>query len=112
MPRYDAGGRAVNNRNVAVAAGQTTAQISVSGRCQDDYLERVIITQATTAVGAVNVFDGTTSILLHNAQVTGYLGSNVHVYDIGTMCTSTKGFVITTGSSVTCVAVGWFNSVV
>lgn len=93
-----------------VAASQTTAQVSVSadqtkGR---DYLHRVIITAVTTAVGAVTVFDGTTSLLVHNAQVTGYTGSNVYVYEVGVLADSTKGFNVTTGSSISAVCVGRF----
>jgi hypothetical protein len=94
----------------AVAAAQTTAQISdssdaVAGR---DYLQRVILTAATTAVGAVTVYDGAQALLVHNAQVTGFLGSNVTVYEIGVTAQTTKGFNITTGSSIVAIAVGVF----
>jgi hypothetical protein len=93
-----------------VAVSQTTAQISVPGDgvpCRD-YLERVILTAATTAVGAVTVFDGDTSLIVHNAQITGNLGTNVTVYEVGLYAQTTEGFNITTGSSITCVAVGIF----
>jgi hypothetical protein len=93
-----------------VAAGQTTAQISTpsDGIRGNDYLERVIITCATTAVGAVSVFDGTTSLLVHNALVTGNLGTNVYTYELGVLCDSTKGFNVTTGASVSVVCIGRF----
>jgi hypothetical protein len=112
MPKYDLAGRPLNNVSVKIAAAQTTAQLGTPGDLVPgrDYLERVILTAATTAVGAVNVFDGTTSILLHNAQITGFLGSNVTIYEIGSLATSTKGFNITTGSSITCLAVGRFGT--
>jgi hypothetical protein len=93
-----------------VAASQTTSQVSKAGDgiVGKDYLERVILTAATTAVGAVTVYDGTTALLVHNAQVTGYTGSNVYVYELGVACDSTKGFNITTGASISCLAVGRF----
>ena len=93
-----------------VAAAQTTAQVSLSGDQVKgrDYLDRVIITAVTTAVGAVSIFDGTTALLVHNATITGNLGSNVYVYELGVTADSTKGFNVTTGSSVSVVCVGMF----
>jgi hypothetical protein len=93
-----------------VAASATTAPISapgdgVPGR---DYLERVIVNAATTLVGVVTVFDGDTSLLVHNAAHTGFPGSNVTVYEIGAFAQTTEGFNITTGSSVSCMAIGRF----
>jgi hypothetical protein len=44
----------------------------------------------------------------HIAQLTGYLGDNVWTYELGVLCDSTKGFNITTGASVSCLAVGKF----
>lgn len=116
MPKYDRAGRALNNTMVFVAASQTTKQISVSGDAcpNNDYLERVIITHATTATGTVNVLDGTTSILLHAIGAYGTAANSaplVFAYDINATATSTKGFNITTGSSVTCVAIGRFGDV-
>ena len=110
MPQFDLSGRPLRNISKSIAASQTTAQMSVSGDGVPgrDYLERVILTAATTAVGAVSVFDGTVTLLTHNAQVTGYTGSNVYVYDIGATATTTKGFNVTTGSSIACVCIGSF----
>jgi hypothetical protein len=111
MPHYDLGGTALaNSAKKHIAAAQTTAQISRSGDGVPgkDYLERVILTAATTAVGAVTVYDGTDVILTHNAQVTGFLGSNVTVYEVGAVAQTTKGFNITTGSSITACAIGRF----
>jgi hypothetical protein len=110
MPQYTDSGLPRKSVYKTVAASQTTANIStpndaVKGR---DYLERVIITAATTLVGAVSVFDGGTTILTHNAQVTGFTGSNVTIYDIGITANTTAGFNVTTGSSVTCVCIGNF----
>jgi hypothetical protein len=109
MPKFDVSvGRACNYK--AVAAAQTTAQISVSsdGCPGQDYLERIIITAVTTAVGAVTLFDGATTLLTHNAQITAYTGTNVYTYELGILSQTTKGFNVTTGSSVSVVAVGRF----
>jgi hypothetical protein len=93
-----------------VAASQTTSPISRPGDgiVGKDYLERVVITAASSLGGAVTVFDGTTTLVTHIAQLTGYLGDNVWVYELGVLCDSTKGFNITTGASVSCLAVGRF----
>jgi hypothetical protein len=109
MPKFDAAyGKACVYKKVAAA--QTTAQISVPGDGipGNDYLERVIVIAATTAVGAVTIFDGTTSLLVHNATITGNLGSNSVTYELGVLCDSTKGFNVTTGASVAVVCVGRF----
>jgi hypothetical protein len=94
-----------------VAAGQTTANISApsDGVVGRDYLERVILTAASTAApGAVSVFDGGTALLVHNVQITGYLGTNVTVYEVGVHAQTTAGFNVTTGTSISAVCVGIF----
>lgn len=111
MPQYDGSGRPLNNTARLIAAGQTTAQLSVSadntrGR---DYLERVVITQASTLGGVVTVFDGTIAMLALNAQVTGYTGPNVHNFELNIVSDTTKGFNVTTGASVSCLCVGRFG---
>ena len=72
MPNtYDLSGRALpNSRYKKVAAGQTTANISVAGDGVPgrDYISHLIITAASTAApGAVTLLDGTTSLLVGGA---------------------------------------------
>ena len=112
MPnKVDGSGRALPNSNyLKVAAGQTTAQISVAGDgvVGRDYISHLLITAASTAApGAVTLFDGTTSLMVHllNATVATELGFSVN---IDCIAQSTKGFNITTGTSVSVVAVGRF----
>lgn len=99
---------------VKVAAGQTTAQISRAGAEIDgprgkDYCSHVIITAASTAApGAVTLFDGTTSVFVHSF-VGATMTSLVETVKVGVTSKSTKGFNITTGTSVSCVAVGEFQ---
>lgn len=110
MPQYTDSGLPRRNVYKTVAASQTTQQISVAGDqvVGRDYLERVIVTAASTLGGAITVFDGGTALLVHNAQVTGYTGTNVYIYDVGVTSITTKGFNVTTGSSVSCVLIGNF----
>ena len=112
MPKYAPDGRALNNLSVVkVAASQTTANVStpndeVVGR---DYLDRVIVTWASTeAVGeTVDVLDGTTSLALI-AMPAGIIDL-VKVVEFNCFAQSTKGFQITTAASVSCIAVGRFG---
>ncbi len=95
---------------ISVAASQTTAQISASGDAVAgrDYLARVVVTSASTAApGAVTVLDGAQSILVH-AMPSAFTSSLVTVYELGLTAQTTKGFNITTGTSVSCVAIGNF----
>jgi GTPase len=112
MPKFDPSfARHCNYRTVAVSKTTATANISTAsdGCPGQDYLERVIVIAGSTAApGAVKVLDGDVQILNHNAQLTAYTGSNVYVYEIGCLSQSTKGFNITTGTSVTALAIGRF----
>jgi len=112
MPNtVDGSGRILPNKNYKkIAASQTTAQISVSGDGvpDRDYISHLIITAASTAApGAVTLFDGTTSLcvhILHPTQQTEL----VQTVLIDAIAQTTKGFNITTGTSVSVVAVGRF----
>jgi hypothetical protein len=95
---------------VSVAASQTTANISTPGDAVvgRDYLEKVVVTSASSAApGAVTVFDGSQSLLVHTLP-SAFTGSLVYVYELGVTAQTTKGFNITTGTSVSCIAVGNF----
>lgn len=112
MPNMiDGSGRPLPNSNYKnVAASQTTANISVAGDAVrgNDYVSHLIITAASTAApGKVTLLDGTTEICAHgwNATVATEL---VQTIIIDCIAESTKGFQITTGSSVSVVVVGRF----
>jgi hypothetical protein len=112
MPNtYDLAGRALANNSIAkVAAGQTTANISVAsdavrGR---DYISHLIITAASTAApGLVTLLDGSTSLLVHGF-VAGTMTDLTETIVVDAIAQSTKGFNITTGTSVSVVAIGRF----
>ena len=112
MPnKVDGSGRALPNSNyLKVAAGQTTAQVSVSrdGAVGQDYISHLLITAASTAApGAVTLFDGTTSLLVHTWSAT-VATEIMQTIVVDCIAQSTKGFNITTGTSVSVVAVGRF----
>jgi hypothetical protein len=95
---------------VSVAASQTTANISTPGDAVvgRDYLEKVVVTSASSAApGAVTVFDGAQSLLVHTLP-SGFTGSLVYVYELGLTAQTTKGFNVTTGTSVSCILIGNF----
>ena len=110
MPKYDDSGRPLNNSYVKIAASATTAQLSVPsdvtrGR---DYLDRIIITAASSAApGAVTVFDGTVPVLVH-AFASG-APDLLKMYEVNLISDTTKGFNVTTGTSVSVVCVGRFG---
>lgn len=111
MPNFYTGGQAQpNSAYKKVAAGQTTAQISVaSDACPGrDYISHLIITAASTAApGAVTLFDGTTSLCVFSYQAATFSELTTYL-PIDCIAQSTKGFNITTGTSVSVVAVGRF----
>jgi hypothetical protein len=111
MPNTYLGGQALpNTRYKKVAAGQTTANISVAGDGVPgrDYISHLIITAASTAApGTVTLLDGTTSILVHGWSAT-VATELVQTVVVDCLAESTKGFNITTGTSVSVVAVGRF----
>ena len=93
-----------------VAAGVTTAQISPAGNANErgDFIAQLVITAASTAApGTVTLFDGTTAVGVYGFVPAGMDALTQNVY-LGIQATSTKGFNITTGTSVSCVAIGRF----
>lgn len=111
MPNYFIGGQAQPNGSYKkIAAGQTTAQVSVSGDGVPgrDYISHLIITAASTAApGAVTLFDGTTSLCVFSYQAATFSELTTYL-PIDCIAQSSKGFNITTGTSVSVVAVGRF----
>lgn len=95
-----------------VAAGQTTQNIraaagntpAVSIAASGDYLESIIIIPATATPGVVTVFDGTTAIFSIPALTSiAPVRIEVRAYS------KTGSWNITTGASVSVVAVGQFS---
>src|ERR1043166_5808784 len=92
-----------------VAAGQTTSQLGAGTNAVGDYIDRVVMIAASTAApGTVTLFDGTTSVGVFGFGSGNSMGSLTQTIDLGMIATSTKGWNITTGTSVSCIAIGQF----
>lgn len=109
MPQFQSAGlEQEHSQYVRVEASQTTAQISRSndGTAGRDYLHHLIVFPGSSAVGAISIYDGATTIGVIPALAGG--DSKPYTLPIGLTCVTTKGFNITTGASVAVVAVGRF----
>lgn len=114
MPnQVDGSGRLLPNTDyVKISAGQTTANITVSGDATAEgraYVSHIIVQCPTTTPGAgtCQLLDGTTVLVAHtffaNSMSDGAVTINCDV-----TATTTKGFGVTTPASVTCLVVGRF----
>ncbi len=93
-----------------IAASVSTAQLGAGTNAVGDYIDRLVITAASTvAPGTVTLFDGTTAVGVYGFVPAG-MQTLSQVVDIGMCATSTKGWNITTGTSVSCVAIGLFDN--
>lgn len=94
-----------NTMYEAVAAGQTTQTIGVSGAI-GDLLERVIVTVVTSgATGTVAIKDGADTAITIVAASTPI---GCYSIDIGAR-SKTGAWQITTGAGATAIAVGRFS---
>ena len=86
----------------AIAAGETDEAIGAGEK--GNYLERLIITVATSATSAVSIRDGSGSAIpIVPANAT------IGVYSVEIGATSDGGWSITTAAGVTVLAVGRFQ---
>lgn len=100
-----------NSAYKRVAASATTSNISTPGNTVpgNDYVSHLLITAASTAApGAVTLFDGTTALVVHQF-VAGTMTELTQKVDIDAIAQTTKGFNVTTGTSVAVVVVGRFG---
>ena len=94
---------------VSVAASQTTAQISRAGSAIGDYLDQLVITAASTAApGTVTLFDGGTQLGVYGFVPAGMSSLTQNIW-LGINALTTKGFNVTTGTSVSVLAIGRFD---
>lgn len=86
-----------------VAASQSTKVLGPNGAA-GDYIESLTVVPATATPGAVTLFDGTTAILTIPA------GTTIPTYGLSLrMYSKTGTWNVTTGASVSVVAVGRFS---
>lgn len=99
------GGVSISGGYEAVAASQT-AQVLGSTGAIGDYLARLIIFPATTAPGAVTLLDNATTVFAY----AGGSAATVEPITIDLGIDSVSGaFKITTGASVSALAIGTFT---
>ena len=90
-----------------VAAAQTAQALGATGQ-QGDYIEGVLVIPATTSPGNVLLLDNTTSITIFAGGASSV--SNLVPFFIPLGLKSTLGpWKLTTGSNVSCIAVGNFT---
>lgn len=86
-----------------VAVSQTAQVLGVTGGV-GDYLDKLVVTVATSATGTVSLLDNSTSIPITVAN------TPIGVYEIKLGIRSTSGpWKITTGAGATVIAVGEFK---
>jgi hypothetical protein len=81
----------------AVAAAQTTAQLSAPGNAAErgDFLAGVQVTWSSSATGTVIVHDGATALTTIPSPVTGAVDLTPRYVEFGITAQTTKGFNIT-----------------
>ncbi len=90
-----------------VAAGQT-AQVIGSTGAAGDYIEGILVIPATTSPGNVLLLDNATSITVFTGGATSV--SDLKPFLIPLRMASASGaWKITTGSNVSCIAIGRFT---
>jgi hypothetical protein len=96
-----------NSGYETVAAGQT-AQVLGSTGAPGDFLARLIITPAVVACGVVTLLDGATSIpIFVGGGTTALADATPFVIEVNAVCST--AWKITTGASVSVIAVGDFT---
>jgi len=108
MPAFNQ--MAIGLRYETVAASQTAQVLGTSG-AQGDYIERLIISPALAAGGVVTLLDGSTSIPIYVGGATTALTEVKPItVELG-LYSQTGPWKITTGASITVIAVGNFTTV-
>jgi len=101
---------AVQHTDYETVEASQTAQVLGPNGNSGDVLERLIIVPAAVAAGAVSIKDGTAgdAIVVYAAGV-NLVDIAPIVVEIGARCTAVGGWQVTTGASVSVIAVGRFT---
>ncbi len=97
---------------VTVAASSTATVLQSSTGATGDYIAGILVIPATTAPGAVTLFDGSSSPDVGITLFTGGASSvsNLVPFFVPISAVSRSGaWKLTTGSNVSCVAIGKFS---
>jgi hypothetical protein len=97
----------VENQYETVAASQTAQALGTSGKV-GDYIDGILVVPATTSPGNVLLLDNATSITVFTGGASSV--TTLHPFYIPLGLISVSGaWKITTGSNVSCIAVGRFS---
>ena len=91
-----------------VAASQTAQVLGTAGSI-GDVISHILVVPASTSPGAVTLIDNATSITVFAGGTDSVSSLVPFVIPLG-MLSASGPFKITTGDSVSCIAVGSFNS--
>lgn len=114
MAQFDLAGRELEHSNYkAIAASQTTANISTAGDGVPgrDYIHHIVCIPASSAAAGWTLLDGTTNVMVVPTMAgtgTGVQLQMPYTVHLGITATSTKGFQITTAAANSVVVVGRF----
>lgn len=114
MPQFHLSGYELEHSQykVVLASCSTTQVSTIGDSAVGDYLSHLIVVPASSAAGAVTLFDGTTAVLSIPTVAgtgTGVTCPPPYTVICGMVATSTKAWNITCGAAVHAVAVGRFN---
>lgn len=94
----------VNAQFETVAAGQTGQVLGTAG-AKGDFIAGILVTPAATTIGVVTLIDGSTSIPI----CAGGTVTVVPFYVPLGIFSASGAWSITTGASVSCIAMGSFS---
>ena len=94
------------NRDYETVAASQTGQVLGLVGAKGDFIERIIISPATTGPGLVTLIDGSTSIPI---MVTGGTTTLVPIVVELNMVSQSGAWSVTTGANLTVIAVGNFS---
>jgi hypothetical protein len=98
-------GQSAANRDYETVAAGVSGQVLGLLGAKGDFIERLVITPATTSPGVVTLIDGVTSIAIMVAGTTTVVPFSVEL----NMTSQTGAWSVTTGTNVTVIAVGNFS---
>lgn len=98
----------VANQYETVAASQTSQIMGTAG-AKGDYIEGLLVVPASTSPGAVTLIDGTTSITVFAGGASSLTTLIPFYIPLGINSVGANGWSITTGASLSLIAMGKFS---
>jgi hypothetical protein len=98
----------VNAQYETIAAGQTAQVLGTAG-AKGDFIAGILIIPALAAAGLVTLLDGATSIPIYVGGAVTALPNLMPVYVRLNLFSANGAWSVTTGASVSCIAMGSFS---